>query len=124
MKFTISSSVRRRLMLLGALLVADVIFYSMVDPTGNHVSVVIVGCALAVVNIYACWTLIVTLLHLLRPLSRGAQRGLCWAGSAVCSYLLLMQSIGQLDWRDAIAAILLAVILYLYIAYPSSRASA
>lgn len=99
------------------LLVVDVFFFNLVNPAKSSSFIIIAGCLLLFATFYLANRLLARLLSFFLMYSERTQRRLALCGTALLCFLLLMQSIGQLDMRDALAAIPLAVAFYMYMSY-------
>ena len=101
------------------LLPVCLLFFSLVNPTQGSSAVVVAGSILIALAIYICMLLFVKSMTVLTPISLKSQKHLALAATSFIVFLLLMQSIGQLSFRDALAVLALIAISYLYISYPS-----
>ena len=99
------------------LLAADVIFFNSVNPAQSSSFFIIAGCILLFTTLYLMNWLLARLLGLFLACSERTQRRLALCMTLLFCFLLLMQSIGQLDIRDALAAIPLAAAVYIYMSY-------
>jgi hypothetical protein len=107
--------------LVAAISVIDGVFFGLSNPGSNASGVLIIaGIALLAVGIFAWSGLLIRLAALFWPFGLRAQRRLVIFATAISLALILMQSIGQLSWRDVLTFLPLALALYIYIAYLSA----
>jgi len=66
---------------------------------------------------YAWLAFIIRLIALFWPFSIRSQRHLAGALTLLATFMILMQSIGELSWRDVLAIVPLVAILYVYVGY-------
>ncbi len=95
----------------------DVLFFSFVDPSSGNSLLIILGGGFMALGVYVWSALIVRVVSLYWPLTLNTQRSLAILGSALVVFLILLQSIGQLSWRDILAALPFAIILYIYMSF-------
>lgn len=95
------------------------IFFGVVSPTPASSLAVIAGSVTLCTVSYVWFALFVRLLAAFWPFPTRQQRVLAVALTLIVMFLILMQSIGELSWRDAFAVIPLVVILYVYATYAS-----
>jgi hypothetical protein len=105
--------------LLLPLLIVDVLFFSAVNPATSSSFVVVAGCVLLGATLYVFFRGLAKSLSLMVVLSPTAQNRIALLAAGLLLFMLLMQSIGQLSIRDAIAALALAAVLYFYFSYLS-----
>ena len=105
------------LKLVGAISLVDGLFFSLTSPKTGNSSLIIVGTCLLVAGMYAWSALFVRVLAAFWPLRLRTKRHLAVFLAILVSVLIIMQSIGQLSWRDGLAIIPFAVALYAYVAY-------
>lgn len=98
----------------GLLIGLDLLFFGSTNPLHGQVWVIMAGCILVVATIVSLYRL---LFLQLMPSAAKTRRVLVVMCSVVSLYLLFMQSIGQLNVRDAVALIPLVVLLYFYLTY-------
>jgi hypothetical protein len=103
------------------LLGLSAIFFSFVSPIQNSSLIAVAGSALVALTVYALILFVLRLISALIPISQKSRKSLALAATSVIVFLLLMQSIGQLSFRDGIAILPITVILYLYIGYLSQK---
>ena len=94
-------------------------FFGVVAPTPSNSVAVIAGSITLGAVIYVWSAFFVRLFAALWPFPTRQQRVLAATLTLAVMFLILMQSIGELSWRDALAAIPLAIILYAYATYVS-----
>lgn len=116
------STVRLRSRYCVPLFIIDLAFFGLTNPVHAHVWTLAVGGALAAVTIWATSLLFVRLLAHLLNISRHAQRLLGGIITVTGLYILGMQSLGQLNTRDALALVPLVAVFYFYVTY-SRKAS-
>jgi len=92
-------------------------FFSVTSPTPASSLVVIAGSVMLAAVLYVWLALLVRLFALFLPFPTRQQRILAAALTFIVMFLALMQSIGELSWRDAFVAIPLVIILYAYATY-------
>jgi len=93
------------------------IFFSMVNPASTNSTIVIAGAVVLSACVYVWSALIIRMMTISWPFSIRSQRSLAGALTLVSIFIVLMQSIGELSWRDVFAAVPLLVILYVYVGY-------
>jgi Ca2+/Na+ antiporter len=101
----------------------DVLFFGLINPTTSNSYVVILGCILIILTIYALVLIITRLAAIFIPVSAAVQKRFALFVSLLLAFMLLMQSIGQLSARDLIAILPLLVVLYIYLTYISKGRS-
>ena len=101
-------------------------FFSVVTPNPANSAVIVTGVIILATILYVWFAFFIRIAAIFWPLSIMWQRNLSIAVMMGAMLLILMQSIGELSWRDVLVVILLDVILYAYIGYMSrtKRASA
>jgi len=99
--------------------VADVSFFSVIDPRKENVFILVVACVLVGVSVYAACRVVVWLLAKAFAISSAAQKRVAISVTVAVTFLVLMQSIGQLGPRDILAVVPLALVAYFYMAYAS-----
>ncbi len=99
------------------LLVADIVYFGLVNPANSNSLVVFIGCILIIFTIYILIYGLIKLLAVFFPISRSTQRRLTIFITLLLAFLLLMQSIGQLSLKDILAMVPLMIVLYLYLTY-------
>lgn len=119
MKANIDASIFITLRRAAPILALDVLFFNFVNPAKSSSFLIIAGCILLFGTLYLLNRLMVRLLAFFLELSERTQRRLALCVTVLICFLLLMQSIGQLDMRDALAAIPLAFAFYMYMSYTS-----
>lgn len=97
------------------------VFFGIVSPTPASSLAVIAGSITLGAVFYVWFALFVRLAVLFWPFPIRQQRTLAVALTLMVMFLVLMQSIGELSWRDAFAAIPLAIVLYAYITYAAHK---
>jgi Ca2+/Na+ antiporter len=95
----------------------DILFFSLINPTTSNSYVVILGCVLVILTVYALVLTATRLVAIFIPISAATQKRFTLFVSLLLVFMLLMQSIGQLSTRDLIAILPLLVVLYIYLAY-------
>ena len=114
------------LKLLGIVSVIDAAFFSLTSPQTSHSLLIIAGICLLVAGIYVWTATLVRVLGAFWPLTLRTKWRLVMFLTVMTSLLIVMQSIGQLSWRDALVIIPFVAVLYAYIAYvaiPASKVS-
>ena len=101
----------------------DGLFFGFVSPTNSNSFVVIGGCLLLALTFYAFLALLTELVAMFIPITRQAQKRLALFATLLLTFLLIMQSIGQLGLRDVLAITALVVVLYFYLTYISRNTS-
>ena len=107
----------RTINLFAVLALSDWLFFGFVSPRAASSSVVIIGCLLLGATLYALCRVSVFLVSMAAPVAEGSRRRLAFCVALPATFMLLLQSIGQLSWRDAFAAIPFAAITYIYWGY-------
>lgn len=108
----------RRALAITLLVGVDIIFFGALNPrTGSSFLIVIAGCLLLTLTIYALVAGFINTLALGVSLSAPTRKRLKVFLALFFVFLILMQSIGQLGVRDVIAALLLALLAYAYLSY-------
>lgn len=92
-------------------------FFSIVSPTPANSLAVIGGSAMLAAVLYVWFALLARLLALFFTFPTRQQRILAATLTFVMMFLALMQSIGELSWRDAFVVILLVILLDAYATY-------
>jgi hypothetical protein len=105
------------------LLMINVLFFGLINPTTSNSYVVMLGCILIILNIYALVLIITRLVAIFIPVSAATQKRFTLFMSLLLVFMLLMQSIGQLSTRDLIAILPLLAVLYIYLTYISKGRS-
>lgn len=105
---------------LAAIIFVDLLFFSMIDPRRGSMLVLIVACLLAYISVYVICRLGMWLFVKLFPISIVAQKRAALAVTIGATFLLFMQSLGQLSSRDIFAVVPLTLVTYFYMAYASS----
>ena len=105
------------------LLLADIVFFGLVDPTNSNSFMIIVGCFLTAMTIYVMILGLTRLLAVFLTMSYRTQRRFSIFATLILVFLILMQSIGQLSLRDVLAIVPLMVVLYIYLTYTSRTKS-
>ena len=101
------------------------LFFSLVAPSAGNSLVIVVGMVMLAIGVYVWCAVVVRLIALLltpRFTPRSQKAGAICVSACVV-FLIILQSIGQLSWRDALATSLLTLILYLYTSYRASQRS-
>ena len=106
----------RRALLIELLLGVDVIFFGGFNPNDSSF-LVIIGCALLALTIYLLVAGLTNFFALGLPLQGATKQRLKIFLTLLIVFFILMQSIGQLSLRDALAVLPLAVVAYLYVSY-------
>jgi len=101
------------------LAVADIVFFSLVNPANSSSFMIIIGILLTALTIYVAIFGLTKLLAVFFTVSRRTQRRFAIFSTLVLMFLLLMQSIGQLSLRDILAIVPLMIVLYIYLTYTS-----
>ena len=101
------------------LLLADIVFFSLIDPANSTSFMIILGSLLTALTIYFILLALTRLLAVFFIMSKRTQRRFAIFITLILMFLLLMQSIGQLSLRDILAIVPLMVILYIYLTYIS-----
>lgn len=99
-------------------------FFGFVSPTPINSLSVIAGSIMLGIVLYVWFALFVRLIAAFWPFPTRQQRILAAALTLTVIFLIMMQSIGELSWRDAFAAVPLVIILYVYTTYTSHEQSA
>lgn len=94
-------------------------FFGLTSPVPVSSVAVIAGSVTLGGVFYVWFALFVRLFAMFWPFSVRQQRILAMVLAATVMFLILMQSIGDLSWRDAFAVIPLVAILYVYTIYAS-----
>ena len=110
-----------RLRFLGALAALDELFFCLASPRTGNAFVIILGCILLSLTIYTAALLVARVLERRGLVTTRTAHRLALLLASFVVFLILLQSIGQLSARDVLAAIPLALVLYLYITYTSDR---
>ena len=103
-----------------AVLGADIIFFNLVDPAVSSF-VIVVGCILLAATIYCLTLLSSDVIAMFVGTSARTRRRAALFVTAPLTFLILMQSIGQLSGRDVLAAVALTIIFYIYVSYVAGR---
>jgi hypothetical protein len=101
-----------------ALVVVDFIFFSQTSPFNNGSLILLAGLCLAMVTIFTVVSYV--LMFCVGPstkVSRRARGFVTLLIAGFLSYIVLVQSIGQLNPKDVLTLIPFALILSLYILY-------
>lgn len=93
------------------------IFFGIVSPAPASSLAVLAGSVTLGALCYAWLAWFIRLGAMFWPFPTRQQRVLAAVLTLATMYLILMQSIGELSWRDAVAVIPLAAILYAYTTY-------
>lgn len=109
---------------IGFLFIIDFIFFSTTNPSGGSSFTIILGCVLLAVTTYIVARLVLYAFGKAGGVSLAVQRRLSLAGALALTFLILMQSIGQLGTRDVLAIIPLAFTSYLYLSYVRKKETA
>ena len=112
---------KRKLLTLGALFVADGLFFSLVNPNNVYAAVIILGFLLLALTIYALLDFLLALAERIVPFSPITKKRIALATTMVVSLLLAMQSIGQLTPKDILAVIPLVIVLSFYFSYLTAK---
>jgi hypothetical protein len=99
------------------LMMLDILFFGLVNPTTSNSYVVILGCILIILSTYALVLIVTRLVAIFIPVSVATQKRFTLFVSLLLVFILLMQSIGQLSTRDLIAILPLLAVLYIYLTY-------
>lgn len=99
------------------LFLADGLYFALTNPRQGHTAVVIAGAALAILTIYAAAWVTARLLGMVFSLAPRSERVIAAVLGTPIMYGLLMQSIGQLNAKDILAVVPLALVGYFYFAY-------
>ena len=110
---------KKRAVAVLALIGIDAVYFGVSNPEGASPLVIIVGGVLVLVTVYVLASVAVAAVSVFMPLKRTTQKRLVWLSSLILAFLILMQSIGQLGWRDVLAALPFFLVAYLYITYNS-----
>lgn len=110
-------TMRRMALIVGV----DCLFFSLVSPSTANSSAIIIGSFLLGVSLYAIFSLVVEALGLLLSVSIVARRRLALCAAVLMTFILLLQSIGQLSWHDMFALIPFSILTYLYLGYITAR---
>lgn len=105
---------------LAAIILVDLLFFSMIDPRRGNMLVLIVACLLAYTSVYVVCRLGMWLFVKAFPISVATQKRVALAVTIGATFLLFMQSLGQLSSRDIFAVVPLTLVTYFYMAYASS----
>lgn len=100
------------------------VFFGIVSPAPSNSVAIIAGSITLGLVTYVWVALFIRLFAIFWPFTRRQQRVLDATLTLTVMFLILMQSVGELSWRDAFAAIPLAAILYAYAMYVSREQSA
>ncbi len=112
-----------RIRMVTLLIVINLLFFGFVSPSSASSFVIVIGCSLLAVDVYAFWKIAYRSLTVFTNTTNDQQKKIALFLTIATMFLVLMQSIGQLSARDVWAIVPLAVLLYAYIAYPA-RSSA
>src|SRR6185437_13052820 len=104
-----------------ALVIVDTLFFGLFNPQTSSTFIVILGCCLLVITIYLVSVAFTELLSWGIPLTKITRRRFALFVTMLSAFLILMQSIGQLTLRDALAVLPLVLIAYLYITYNRAK---
>lgn len=115
----ILSRIFRAIKFIIPLLIADIVFFSLINPTNSNSFVIILACLLSALTFYELFLGLMKLISFFLTISVKSQRRFALFITVLTMFLLLMQSIGQLSLRDILAIVPLMIILYLYITYSS-----
>lgn len=99
-------------------------FFVIVDPSAGSSWIIMLGSVVLTILIYVWLALGIRVIAVFWPFSMRLQRGLAISSTLVVMFMILMQSIGELSWRDALAIVPLVALLYIYIAYMSTSRQA
>ena len=95
----------------------DAVYFSLTEPNAGNSLMLIAGIGLLAISVYVWVGLAVRCGAAFWPTPARGQRRLTTFLAVVVMVLILMQSIGQLSWRDFAAIIPFAVAFYVYLAY-------
>jgi len=107
----------RRFIRLGALFVADTLFFGLIDPTKAYALVIIVGFGLLVLTIYMIVDLLLALLERVVMFPVMTRHRLHTSITMLVALLIAMQSIGQLTTKDLFAIVPLTLVAAFYLSY-------
>ena len=93
------------------------VFFSVVNPSKASTLMIFVGSVLLALLLYVWAAFLIGLVALFRTSPPISRRLLAVLISASCIFLLLLQSIGELSWRDTFVIVLLAFGIYVYLTY-------
>lgn len=108
------------LRVVAAVSAVDGLYFSLTNPSSANSLLIIVGVGLLAVTAYVWFALAVRVGAYFWPASLRTQRRQALFLAGVSVLLVLMQSIGQLDWRDVLAIVPLAAAFYIYLSYRSA----
>lgn len=111
----------RTIRLAALLILADCLFFGFVNPSVASSGVVIVGCLLLGASLYALSRLLMQFAGVLLPIGVQPQRRLALCVALSVTIMLLLQSVGQLSWRDLFAIVPISIIGYAYWGYAASQ---
>lgn len=113
-----------RLRALAAFCGADILFFSLVNPSHGSSLLVIVGCLLLIITIYLGLRLILDLLGVVVvPMRQPVKQRIAGIITFLVSFILIMQSIGQLSMHDVLAVVPLVIVVYFYLSYTTKKQS-
>ena len=95
----------------------DVLFFNAVNPAKSSSFLIIAGCILLLITLYVVNRAVAKLGAFFFSYSKQTQRRLAMCMTTLLGFLLLMQSIGQLDVRDVLAAVALIAAFFIYVSY-------
>jgi hypothetical protein len=95
----------------------DLLFFATTDPRTASPPILIISCALTTVTVYLVCRLAMELVGKLFDLSTPTKKHAAVSITIALTFLILMQSIGQLSSRDILAVVPLAVVSYFYLSY-------
>jgi len=111
----------RKIVRLIALLLADSLFFTLIDPTKAYAIVDIIGLLMLIVTIYVGIDLLLVLMERLINLSLRSRKRVLNASTSLLALLIAMQSIGQLTVRDMLAIVPLILVLAFYFSYQTKE---
>jgi len=101
--------------------IVNMLFFGLFNPQASSPLIVILGCCLLVITIYLVSVAFTELLSWGISLTKMTRRRVALFVTMLSTFLILMQSIGQLTLRDALAVLPLVLIAYLYITYSKTK---
>ena len=105
-----------------AITLAGLGFFCVTNPVRSSPLLAVLGTVILGVLIYVWSQVAVDTVGLFWPFQARARRLAILMVAGVSVFLIIMQSIGELSWRDVFAIVPLATISYIYLSYMVNRA--
>lgn len=114
----ISTRLFKKLLLVA---VGDLAFFSVISPnrTSTPLPVLMIACVLVGATVYSACRVGISLFSAAFQLQLSTQKRAALSVTIALTFLVLMGSIGQLDWHDILAVVPLALVSYFYLSYMS-----